>query len=60
MISPTIARWTPSGFTARKVRSWLVPGIPKTGRASHCAVVWLAAKNVVPAAADARASVAFA
>lgn len=35
MISPTSPRWTPSGLTAKKVRSWLVPGFPHTGSASQ-------------------------
>jgi hypothetical protein len=55
MISPTIPLWTPSGLTAKNVRSWLVPATPYTGRASHRVV--LAANAIDPVAATpARAS----
>lgn len=52
-MSPMRPRCTPSGLTARNVRSWLVPAIPWTGRASHCADFSLQYKiAAAPAAAD--------
>lgn len=55
MISPINPRWTPSGLTAIKVRSWFVPGRPYTGgsaavaAASHRAVVVEAEEELAPA-----------